>query len=281
MMEEGNDLHTIIEFGLAPGNKEKIQKFLKKIYNTSIDNPKIWEKKIFDFFSKELIVPYVVATSLYDRGDEVTNTIKEDYLGRLLSGKIIHWDSNECYRDLIRIKESIDTGKKIEDYAKWFFLQNNIIRKMFIKRTNEDDSRFKNFGVMITPITHEITSSGGVVFETVFFIIPDKDVDYPIKEWHKIISSEWRLKLKNKFKSKNTPTRKRNPIESRLRHEVFKRDNYKCKECGKGKETSTLHADHIIPVAQGGSDELDNLQTLCQACNLAKSNKMWVGGKNG
>jgi 6,7-dimethyl-8-ribityllumazine synthase len=28
-----------------------------------VDKPKIWEKKIFDFFSSELIVPYVVATS--------------------------------------------------------------------------------------------------------------------------------------------------------------------------------------------------------------------------
>lgn len=72
---------------------------------------------------------------------------------------------------------------------------------------------------------------------------------------------------------------KRDPIETRLRHEVFKRDNYKCLECGKGKKETTLHCDHIMPVAQGGSDELDNLQTLCQACNLAKTNRKWNGGK--
>jgi 5-methylcytosine-specific restriction enzyme A len=79
---------------------------------------------------------------------------------------------------------------------------------------------------------------------------------------------------------KNNPRKKtRDPIESRLRHEVFKRDSYKCVECGKTNKETTLHADHILPVAQGGKDELENLQTLCQACNLAKSNKCWNAEK--
>lgn len=82
---------------------------------------------------------------------------------------------------------------------------------------------------------------------------------------------------KNYLSSKES---KRDPIESRLRHEVFKRDGYKCVECNKDKEETTLHADHILPVSQGGADELENLQTLCQACNFAKSNRKWKGGKN-
>ena len=43
----------------------------------------------------------------------------------------------------------------------------------------------------------------------------------------------------------------------------------------------TLHCDHILPVTQGGTDELSNLQTLCDDCNLAKSDKKWKGGKDG
>ena len=31
-----------------------------------------------------------------------------------------------------------------------------------------------------------------------------------------------------------------------------------------------LHVDHVIPRAQGGTDELDNLVTACPPCNLAK-----------
>ena len=68
------------------------------------------------------------------------------------------------------------------------------------------------------------------------------------------------------------PKRKRTNIPRGLRHEVFKRDGYKCVECGASKEDgATLHIDHKIPVAKGGTDELDNLQTLCSDCNLNKS----------
>ena len=74
---------------------------------------------------------------------------------------------------------------------------------------------------------------------------------------------------------KKNKNNKRNPLDTRLRHEVFKRDGYKCLECGATNKDKTLHADHIIPVSQGGSDELNNLQTLCDDCNLAKSNKKW------
>ena len=36
------------------------------------------------------------------------------------------------------------------------------------------------------------------------------------------------------------------------------------------------HVDHILPVAQGGTDDLDNLQSLCRACNTAKGGRsMW------
>ena len=68
------------------------------------------------------------------------------------------------------------------------------------------------------------------------------------------------------------PKRRRTNIPRGMRHEVFKRDNYTCVECGaKKEEGATLHIDHKIPVSKGGTDELDNLQTLCSDCNLNKS----------
>lgn len=72
-------------------------------------------------------------------------------------------------------------------------------------------------------------------------------------------------------------TPKRDSIGNALRHETFKRDNYRCVECGATNKQTRLHVDHIVPVAQGGSDELDNLQTLCEECNLAKSSRKWEG----
>ena len=75
------------------------------------------------------------------------------------------------------------------------------------------------------------------------------------------------------------PRMKRNPISGSLRHEIFKRDCYRCVECGQSNRQTILHVDHLIPVAQGGTDELGNLQTLCQRCNLAKSNRKWTAGE--
>lgn len=76
-----------------------------------------------------------------------------------------------------------------------------------------------------------------------------------------------------------TAKRKRKPIPGRLRHFVFERDGYRCKECGATNKETTLHVDHIKPVSKGGTNDPSNLQTLCEKCNLAKHTEEWVGGK--
>jgi len=100
-----------------------------------------------------------------------------------------------------------------------------------------------------------------------------KDLDeLPPKEiaWQELRISV-STKLREHFGVKNN-TRKRDPL-SHLRHECFVRDNYTCVECGKTSKDSSLEADHILPVSQGGTDELSNLQTLCFDCNRSKRTK--------
>jgi 5-methylcytosine-specific restriction endonuclease McrA len=61
-----------------------------------------------------------------------------------------------------------------------------------------------------------------------------------------------------------------------IRWQVFKRDNWRCVSCGiKAVESDTviLHVDHILPRSKGGKDDFDNYQTLCDKCNIGKSNK--------
>jgi len=54
---------------------------------------------------------------------------------------------------------------------------------------------------------------------------------------------------------------------------IFKKDNYRCVYCGKGKADGVeIHADHIIPKDLGGKAEIANGQTLCAQHNFNKKN---------
>ncbi len=52
---------------------------------------------------------------------------------------------------------------------------------------------------------------------------------------------------------------------------IFERDRYVCQLC----QLVTLHpeCDHRVPLAHGGDDTDDNLQTLCKDCHDAKSKR--------
>lgn len=63
-------------------------------------------------------------------------------------------------------------------------------------------------------------------------------------------------------------------INWRLRFIVMRRDNFKCKNCGRSPATDPsiiLQVDHIKAWANGGETVLENLQTLCSVCNIGKS----------
>lgn len=54
---------------------------------------------------------------------------------------------------------------------------------------------------------------------------------------------------------------------------IFKRDNYRCVQCGRRQdEGCELHADHRVPKDKGGKAVVDNGQTLCSICNFRKKN---------
>jgi hypothetical protein len=63
---------------------------------------------------------------------------------------------------------------------------------------------------------------------------------------------------------------KRKAISKKTRFEVFKRDAFVCQYCGSHPPMAVLHVDHIVPVAGGGDNDIDNLVTACDACNLGK-----------
>lgn len=82
-------------------------------------------------------------------------------------------------------------------------------------------------------------------------------------------------KNQNKQKSnssKNSGKRSRY-IPTSVRVDILKRDNFKCKFCGRTPPEVELEVDHIIPFSKGGSNSIDNLQTLCRDCNRGKGSR--------
>ena len=62
-------------------------------------------------------------------------------------------------------------------------------------------------------------------------------------------------------------------ISEKTRLAVFRRDNFKCIQCGASPATNSaviLCADHMLAFSKGGRTEMENLQTLCFQCNLKK-----------
>lgn len=59
-----------------------------------------------------------------------------------------------------------------------------------------------------------------------------------------------------------------------VRWQVFQRDGFKCRSCGRSADDgAVLQIDHIEPKSWGGPDVFANYQTLCRECNLGKSNR--------
>jgi predicted restriction endonuclease len=58
-----------------------------------------------------------------------------------------------------------------------------------------------------------------------------------------------------------------------VKEAIFKRDNYRCVVCGRGRQDGVeICADHIRPKDKGGDNSIDNGQTLCMEHNLIKKN---------
>lgn len=64
-------------------------------------------------------------------------------------------------------------------------------------------------------------------------------------------------------------------ISKKTRFDVFKRDQFQCAYCGAHpSETVLLEVDHIHPVAEGGTNDIENLVTACWACNSGKGARL-------
>jgi len=66
-------------------------------------------------------------------------------------------------------------------------------------------------------------------------------------------------------------TRIRRSLSVRTRFDVFKRDNFQCRYCGRRSPEVVLEVDHVVPFCEGGDDDPINLTTSCWECNSGKA----------
>ena len=56
-----------------------------------------------------------------------------------------------------------------------------------------------------------------------------------------------------------------------LRYTTFQRDGFKCTLCGNDVQDGVkLEVDHIVRPIDGGKNILENLRTVCSACNIGR-----------
>ncbi len=73
----------------------------------------------------------------------------------------------------------------------------------------------------------------------------------------------------------------RSLMTASMRYDILQRDSFRCVLCGRtANDGVQLHVDHIRPVSKGGKTEYSNLRTLCDQCNLGKSDKWNEYGVN-
>lgn len=89
-------------------------------------------------------------------------------------------------------------------------------------------------------------------------------------------TSEWKFTnddVKKYIDDSNSAKSQRLKMTKELRHEILDQYNYTCIQCGFKSEGQGLQIDHIIPVSKGGKTVRENLQVLCDKCNLSKGAK--------
>lgn len=72
---------------------------------------------------------------------------------------------------------------------------------------------------------------------------------------------------------------KRAYIPTWVKDAVFYRDRGRCVQCDKDLSglisiRSKINLDHIVPLAEGGLNDITNMQLLCEECNSSKSDKI-------
>lgn len=156
-------------------------------------------------------------------------------------------------KDVEKVLQSESTNNSKYSSKKFKMVEERVLRSIIYKKEN----------FMITlKIEVYYRSNGGNVYDNKKRKYLFNDLVFVYNEWNR----------GNKFEE--TINQERKIMNDYIRYNVLKRDNFSCQICGiTAKDGAKLQVDHIIPVSKGGKTVMSNLQTLCERCNISKSNK--------
>ena len=60
-------------------------------------------------------------------------------------------------------------------------------------------------------------------------------------------------------------------LSARAKASVVRRQEYLCAECAHDLDALVVEFDHILPLALGGTNDIENFQALCRPCHLGKT----------
>ena len=235
-------------------------------------------------FGKDCVRIISVIDTNEDRLNKYMVELRNMFKFRLDSMRMIIFDEEEVKQQIKDIIKQIENGIDEKAFYDWFIIfaiqlsQNNLPMKeesLEVKKGYLPVLKIDCYEIYDNDVDKNIQ-----FYQSNLWLSSNGSLMNPITKEQLLKKAEKLIKEKINKKDKKNNIKKRNPLDLKLRHEVFKRDGYKCVECGAINKEKMLHCDHIISVAQGGTDEMDNLQTLCDDCNLAKSDKCWKGDLN-
>ncbi len=189
--------------------------------------------------------------------------------------------ANELGKEKVTIDEYNERGKfhsttLTRRFGSWF----TVLKKAGLKKTRNlnipDDDLFTNLVEVWTslgrqPKYHDLTKDRSRYSSGTYekrFGGWRKALDAFVEWANEGTHPEYAKPEKSELKAR-TP---RN-INWRLRALVLLRDGARCQLCGiTPQDGARLHVDHITPWSKGGETLLENLQILCEACNIGKSN---------
>lgn len=162
-----------------------------------------------------------------------------------------------------------------ERFGSWFAATDKASLQRTINRNISDDELFVNLVEVWTALGRQPRSRdlrpGPSRFSWNTYA-------YRFRTWRKALAEFVRWANEGKLVSapdgnaKKDGRRTPRNINWRLRALVLMRDRARCRLCGAGPaEGVTLHVDHVKPWGKGGETVLENLQILCNVCNIGKS----------